>query len=751
MTKVAWKTISGYGPYAYLQESVWLGGGKVTSKHIAYLGKLGGLAGGGAGGSLFPGHHISWEGSRINVPSVDPDIKADLKPSALIKVVAIEEQLEKGVPIKQIITPKISKAKAFAVTKTKKAAPAPSVTVMAPIKAAVAEPITLAPKFLKATITSVPKDNKGKPLIKDFHIKKMEELAAKGDWDGLQAFAAELSDKMLASSKKAAIANALEELKGQMTGAPTMESADESDQDEIITAVAAGKQSLPKQSVPTPTVIQNQIERQALGTKNWDTDLEQVAGKKGSNEGGLFKDKKLQTLHYVKWPTNEDQARIEVLANRLYQKAGVPMPNAQLITVKGKQAVLSDWIDDVSPMTPLQMMAHKDVRRNFVVDAWLANWDVVGMGSDNIVKGPGDVAYRIDTGGTMMFRAQGKSKAFSEDDVAELQSMRNPSTAPQAAKVFSSLTDAELKAGAEAVVGVSDQQIDEAVDMVVSQTGGPSSTLSRIGLKRALKKRRDFIRDNVLHIKKPKPVTITQLGKLGKLNQKSVKLLQERYAQLLPSTHVNTLRTNTAKSIMTSQLKSAKAAEKPSAAVRSNYKEWKGSAAGSGGSLIRWAAAVVDEGAKAGDKEIKELERFFTFKHGGSPSMVGATFQEKLKTEGQDLVNALAVTRDANAVLLALQHGGQDEITLYRTWQPDQVKFYGWGSAKVGDTLEMPAEVFSHSLNPKVFAHGGLRTKLKVPVKKLVLSDRLNNVGGAYVGEDEVLYRMPLKMEVIHT
>ena len=112
MTKVAWKTISGYGPYAYLQESVWLGGGKVTSKHIAYLGKLGGLAGGGAGGSLFPGHHISWEGSRISVPSVDPDIKAGLKSSALIKVVAIEEQLEKGVPIKQITTPKISKAKA---------------------------------------------------------------------------------------------------------------------------------------------------------------------------------------------------------------------------------------------------------------------------------------------------------------------------------------------------------------------------------------------------------------------------------------------------------------------------------------------------------------------------------------------------------------------------------------------------------------------------------------------------------------
>ena len=37
MVKVAWKTINGYGPYAYLQKSV-KSGGKVTSKHIAYLG-----------------------------------------------------------------------------------------------------------------------------------------------------------------------------------------------------------------------------------------------------------------------------------------------------------------------------------------------------------------------------------------------------------------------------------------------------------------------------------------------------------------------------------------------------------------------------------------------------------------------------------------------------------------------------------------------------------------------------------------
>ena len=167
--------------------------------------------------------------------------------------------------------------------------------------------------------------------------------------------------------------------------------------------------------------------------------------------------------------------------------------------------------------------------------------------------------------------------------------------------------------------------------------------------------------------------------------------------------------------------------------------------------MIRWAAATVDEGKKGGDAEVKALERFFTFKKKGVPQTVSASFNDRRNTQGGDVVAGLQVNRNANAVLMALQHGGQDHIVLYRTWQPDQVDFFGWKPAKVGDTLEMPAEVFSHTLSPGVFAHGGLRTKLKVPVKKLLLSDRLNNPSGHYAGEDEVLYRMPLKMEVIKT
>ena len=535
MAKVSWKTIKGYGPYAYLQESVWVGGTSIT-KHIAYLGKFGGIASGTSGGGLFPGHHISWAGQRIIVPKVGADLKGQLKTSAKTKVQVIEAQLAKGVLPKDITVPVVPKSIAHAGKKQKKQAVTNLATTL---KAAVdskqslpaAGSSNLAPNFPKVgqkppAVTSVPLDNKGKPLIKAFHVKNMEALAAKGDIAGLDAFGQELQAKMLATSKKAAIANAVDDLKGQITGTTSLEGAHEANLDKVVEAVAEGHQKLPQQSVPSSATIQSELDKQARGTKNWDTDFEQVSGKKGTNEGGLFKDKKLQTLHYVKWP-GEDRAIVEVLANRLYQMASVPVPNATLIEMKGQKAVASDWIEDVTPMAAPAMAKHKDVRRNFVVDAWLANWDVVGLNADNIVKGPGNVAYRIDTGGTMIYRAQGKPKPFPGNTVTELESMRNPGTAPQASQVFLALTDAELKAGAKAVGGVSDQQIDEVVNTLQPQGG--------TGLKQVLKQRRDYIIANVLHAKKPKVLTASALAKLGNLNPKALQLLEERHPQLIPN------------------------------------------------------------------------------------------------------------------------------------------------------------------------------------------------------------------------
>ena len=105
MVKVAWKTIKGYGPYAYLQHSVKDQDGTVTSKHLAYLGKL------GAGG-LFPGHHLTisakqaqgFGGGRVRVPYVSSELQENLKPQGQALTQSIHAQVESGTPLKQVDT-----------------------------------------------------------------------------------------------------------------------------------------------------------------------------------------------------------------------------------------------------------------------------------------------------------------------------------------------------------------------------------------------------------------------------------------------------------------------------------------------------------------------------------------------------------------------------------------------------------------------------------------------------------------------
>jgi hypothetical protein len=98
MVKVAWKTIKGYGPYAYLQESVRIHG-KVVSKHLAYLGKIGGAPPAlSSGGSVTPGRSIKAAGYRAFVPPVDLDTQSHLKAKPLGKLKVHRMATAAGIP-----------------------------------------------------------------------------------------------------------------------------------------------------------------------------------------------------------------------------------------------------------------------------------------------------------------------------------------------------------------------------------------------------------------------------------------------------------------------------------------------------------------------------------------------------------------------------------------------------------------------------------------------------------------------------
>lgn len=190
----------------------------------------------------------------------------------------------------------------------------------------------------------------------------------------------------------------------------------------------------------------------------------QTGPQAGSNPGGKFKDPSGQEW-YCKFPADEDVAKSEVLAAKLYAAMGIAGQDAKLVTKDGKVGIASKWAT-VSKASPSTLAKTDGVAAGFGADAWLGNWDVVGMAFDNLQVGADGKAVRVDAGGSLQYRAQGGKKAFG-NTVIEVDSLRDASINPQAAAVFGKLTHADISASVAKVLSVPDFTIT----MLVNQFG----------------------------------------------------------------------------------------------------------------------------------------------------------------------------------------------------------------------------------------------------------------------------------------
>ena len=610
----------------------------------------------------------------------------------------------------------------------------------------------------------VPKDNKGKELVTKFNVKKLEALAGKGNIEALEKAGQELAGKMKHAPKKAAVLNVVAELKGQMQGVPIIEGDGGSGLGDTMGQVDAGEVKLPEQSVPSNAVVEEQTKAVKTGKKSYNKDLEQVSGKKGSNEGGLFKDKKLQTLHYIKWPNSPIRAKMEALAALLYAYADVPAPTVRVVKFKGKDAVMSDWIEDATPMSSVAMKGHKDVRENFAADAWLANWDVVGLSADNIVKGPGGKAYRIDMGGSLLFRAQGKGKKFPSE-VGELDTMRDASIAPQAAAVFEDLTPEELKESAGKLDKVTDGQIDQAVDSVKLPKKSTEYPTAKYGseavdipalMKKRLKERRDFILDEFVKGSEKKQAALAVLQEKSGLKQDSLEAIADKahqYSLTKPTPSVKWYATG---KVIETEYGKTKGAATAINQLKSHYGGWKGSSNSDKGLMLRWAAGEI---TGDGRRELARIQKWHEYKKKKGhldhyeAHQYTTTAAAAQKPAAKHLVKGLKIAGTQNEAVLSLKHPGQPTVTVYRGWKADQAKYLKMDKAQVGDTLELKdPPLYSWSFAPQVaqgFGHGSIVTKAEVPLDKVLLTDMVNPSG--LEGEDEVLFKgIPVhKMEVI--
>ena len=629
--------------------------------------------------------------------------------------------------------------------------------------AAQPEPVAGPPK-----VTDVPLNNKGKPLVSKANIKKLEAAAAKGP-DELDATAKTISDKLLHAPKKAAVLTAAAQLKSHLQGEDIQEGDGGSGLSQTIDDVDDGDVKLPKQEPPSLKKMNQQEKKLKSGTKNYDTDLEMVSGKKGSNEGGLFKDKQLETLHYVKWPNSSARAKVEALTALLYAYAKVPVPTVRVIKYQAKDAVMSDWIEDAKTMTWDEITKHKDVRAGFAADAWLANWDVVGLQADNLVTGPGNKAYRIDVGGSMIFRAQGKPKAFPAD-VPELETMRDSGIAPQASKAFKKLTPTQLKNGVKKVAAVTDAQIDEAVDSVklpkksadypASQFGKEANDLPKM-LKARLKARRDWLVEEVLEAEKKQAATVVKLQEQSDLKPASVKAIVAKGSKYQATSPAATSKWALTSHVMRTEL-GKDDGDDATKQTREHYDGWKGSSISAKGAVLRWGAgAMTGEGRRA----LRRMEKFndFLVKEKQLSKTKAKEHAEHLEKatvgdEAEDLVEGLRVTNRQNEVIHSIQNPGKEKVTLYRGWKTPQVKYIGAQNAEVSDVLTLDdPPLYSWSLTPNVAksfggGHGSFVTRAEVPIDKIILSDVANSTG-KFAGENEVVFKgvKKLEMEVTKT
>ena len=176
--------------------------------------------------------------------------------------------------------------------------------------------------------------------------------------------------------------------------------------------------------------------------------MEFTSALSGSTGADLFKnksDKKWVIKKSKKGAGGYAQVKNEAIVDDIYQALGIPVPKHKLD--EDNKALILEYIDGKLLQNATQSefeKAIKELQNGFVIDALLANWDVIGLDYDNIIlPSDGTSAVRIDNGGALTFRASGGKKEFG-NITTEIDSMRKYSISPQSHSVFGDLTDADI-------------------------------------------------------------------------------------------------------------------------------------------------------------------------------------------------------------------------------------------------------------------------------------------------------------------
>lgn len=235
----------------------------------------------------------------------------------------------------------------------------------------------------------------------------------------------------------------------------------------------------------------------------------------GSNKGYYVINKLTGDLYYAKF--GGSQGKTELLANKLYKMAGLDVPEfTPFNDQSGTFGTLSKYIPDLQSVTSPTAKASE----GFGMDALLANWDVVGLANDNLLKTPDGKIIRLDAGGTFFYRAQGANKPYTAIPT-EVTTLLNPAINSKSAQIFGSMTRDEMINSLNKAVNIKDSEITKLLeDMGLTQ------------YKEALLKRKKFLKFMLDEMKNTPQGSDSTLSYMNKINNKALNKFVENAKSL---------------------------------------------------------------------------------------------------------------------------------------------------------------------------------------------------------------------------
>jgi hypothetical protein len=182
----------------------------------------------------------------------------------------------------------------------------------------------------------------------------------------------------------------------------------------------------------------------------------------GGSTGATLVGDKHGRYFVKKMGKDSDHITSEGVADGIYRALGVKVPGYSMYDTPQGKVKLSNHVDglkleEVEEKYP-GMYKHlkRQIQEDFVADAFLGNWDVIGLDADNIIVSEKDGSiWRVDNGGSLQYRAQGEKKGEGKFGVTvgEIDSMRDPNVNSSAAKIYGDMTKDELKRSFEKFLG----------------------------------------------------------------------------------------------------------------------------------------------------------------------------------------------------------------------------------------------------------------------------------------------------------